>query len=54
LPAGSGEPTELYRFAFRALGNGWRTAPDAQRSDAQTSGAQNSSPHRSAAQNGPN
>jgi AcrR family transcriptional regulator len=54
LPAGSGEPTDLYRFVFRALGNGWRTASGAQRSGAQASGAQASGAQASGAQNGPN
>jgi AcrR family transcriptional regulator len=49
LPAGSGEPADLYRYAFRSLGNGWRTVPGAERSAPQDPGAQNS-----AAQNGPN
>jgi AcrR family transcriptional regulator len=30
LPAGAGDPAELYRYAFRALGNGWRAAPGPQ------------------------
>jgi len=35
LPASAGDPAELYRHAFHALGNGWRTVSGAQNSSAQ-------------------
>jgi AcrR family transcriptional regulator len=38
LPDGSGDPAELYRTAFRAIGNGWRTASATQSSGGGRSG----------------